>query len=368
MTLGSDNAGAGTPEGSTERAEEAPAAQPIVTELQPEPVIALPQAGPRRPGRLSRILEWFTRRGALREARAAVSAQVARPDRLLSAFSAVALAETCLRGGGRRGPQPSLACDAARRAVLLALSALAPADRAAEESIEPSALFDAAPRDLIEGAASGENVQRLRAEVISLDFRRYVELAEEEQNAMARRLIAFARRLSTSLEQRQHVVDRFARQRLMRLSAVALLLLVSLLLVASDVLVSFRDVAEGKPWRASSTYGNGGCRSPAQVCTESPFFFFHTLDEENPWVEIDLGKPIEISALVVENRSDCCADRAVPLLVEVATKRSRWKTVARIETAFDQWRPSFEPVDARYVRLKATRKTLLHLKRVRVLR
>jgi hypothetical protein len=373
LTLGSDNAEPRIPKPSLEGDEPgnapttevaAAAASAATTE------VALPAAKV-SPGRFRRVLEWFTRGQALNEARAQVAASVKRPPFLLAAFSSLALANACLRGTRRRPADYVQAAEEGRRALIFALSALTPPSSETPENEraipDVGALFDAAPGELLTRSAPAELLALVRADVTKHDFRTFSELSPADGEATARRLAAFATNVATALEEPQHRADKLVRQRFVRVGGTLLLLFTIVVAFATDLGVSFRDLADGKSFRASSGLGNGGCKSPAQSCPESPFFFFHTVDEDKPWIEIDLGKVTEFSELIVKNRSDCCADRAVPLIAEVSAKRSRWKTVARIDTTFDEWNPSFAPVEARYVRLKATRKTLLHLERVRVL-
>jgi len=94
---------------------------------------------------------------------------------------------------------------------------------------------------------------------------------------------------------------------------------------------------------------------------------FHTKQQKNPWVEIDLGELRPVSSVRVRNRLDCCQDRAVPLLVEISDESRAFVEVARKDEAFDVWelelpsRPS-----ARFVRLRAHASTILHLNEVEI--
>jgi hypothetical protein len=126
------------------------------------------------------------------------------------------------------------------------------------------------------------------------------------------------------------------------------------------------ELAHGRPWRASSALGSAGCKSPAQQCAASPAFFFHTAEEQNPWIEFDLGASKSVSAVQVDNREDCCSDRAFPLTVEVSTDHKSWKAVANKDEDFKSWRASFDAVDARWVRLRALKQTYLHFAGVRI--
>jgi hypothetical protein len=137
---------------------------------------------------------------------------------------------------------------------------------------------------------------------------------------------------------------------------------------AADKLEQRKDLARGKPWVASSRYPEYGCTSPAQVCSKSDIYFFSTNNELNPSIEWDLGAAQRVSGLRVDNRVDCCIERAVPLLVEVSLDHKTWKETARRDDEFATWKAAFAPVQARWVRLRVPRATLLHLTRVRILR
>ena len=118
-----------------------------------------------------------------------------------------------------------------------------------------------------------------------------------------------------------------------------------------------KDLAQGKKWRQSSVL----------PYPDSPHFFFHTLDDDNPWVEIDLGEPTTFSRVTVVNRRDeGLQHRAVPLVLEAGDDQQSWKQLARRDEVFDTWEAKFEPVKARYVRARAARKTFLHLEAVKV--
>lgn len=122
------------------------------------------------------------------------------------------------------------------------------------------------------------------------------------------------------------------------------------------------------PWKASSTYSaEKGCESPHQECAETRFFFC-TDHQDNPWVEFDLGKSAPVSRIVVKNRTDCggCAERAVPLVVEVSQDRETWKEVARQKDSFVDWKAQFPAEEARWVRLRSLKRTYLHLQQVRI--
>lgn len=121
------------------------------------------------------------------------------------------------------------------------------------------------------------------------------------------------------------------------------------------------------PWRASSSNGEPGCRSPRQGC-EQDHFFFHTRFENSPWVEFDVSSLKTVSRVIVTNRTDCfdCSSRAVPLVVEVADRDRKFRTVASRSADFSVWDADFSRTPAHYLRLRSTRRTHLHLKQVRI--
>ncbi len=144
-------------------------------------------------------------------------------------------------------------------------------------------------------------------------------------------------------------------------------------LTASIVLVASRaseptDLAKGKPWRASSQWAGLTCDPVHGVC--GPLhsrIFFHTNDDDSPWVEIDLGKPQTFTKLTIVNRKDeNLQHRAVPLVLEVSDDQQGWREIARRTEVFDDWKPEFPPVTARFIRARIDRKSWLHLEAVKV--
>lgn len=133
--------------------------------------------------------------------------------------------------------------------------------------------------------------------------------------------------------------------------------------VASDVPVFWSDLASGKKWTASSQRDNW---AESGKITDEPGIqiLFHTKEDDSPWFVIDLEKPVSIASVDVLNRQDCCGERAVPLLVELSDDAKTWREVARRDEPFTAWKASFPAQDARYVRLRAPRKTYLHLQKI----
>lgn len=147
--------------------------------------------------------------------------------------------------------------------------------------------------------------------------------------------------------------------------------LVSALTTASVLGVSLwlrgPNLALHRPTSASSAYRDQVATSGV-VDGIKTVHGFHTDEEDKPWLRIDLGSTTKVGSVVVYNRSDCCEDRAAPLVVEVSTDGENWTQVARREKTFSIWRARFSAVDARWVRLTAQKKTWLHFNEVEVYR
>lgn len=125
------------------------------------------------------------------------------------------------------------------------------------------------------------------------------------------------------------------------------------------------DLAEGKTWRASSSYD--GFSSERGICDgRRTRIFFHTKRENEPWVEIDLGSEMQVQRVDIQNRRDCCRDRAFPLAVEGSIDGQRWRELARHTEPFSKWTARFAATTVRYVRVKALKRTYFHLESVQI--
>lgn len=175
--------------------------------------------------------------------------------------------------------------------------------------------------------------------------------------------------LGTLLEVRQTeqaAIRRVLWRRVRMLSSallIALCLAVGIMLLASPP--DGPDLGAGKPWQASSFYP-GFPSSGIKPTKPTGGAFFSTGDDTSPWWSIDLGKPTLIESVTLENRGDCCPDRAVPLVIEVSTDGTAWREVARRKDTFRTWAPRFSPTTSRHVRVRSLRRTYLHLKDVRI--
>lgn len=125
------------------------------------------------------------------------------------------------------------------------------------------------------------------------------------------------------------------------------------------------NLAAGRAWTASSKYG-GFSPEAHIVDSNKSYIFFHTNEEQDPWVQFDLGAPTGVARVVAKNRADCCTERAIPLVVQVSLDGSRWDEVARRNDPFSTWDAVFPTKTARFVRLTTKKRTWLHLEAVTV--
>jgi hypothetical protein len=93
---------------------------------------------------------------------------------------------------------------------------------------------------------------------------------------------------------------------------------------------------------------------------------FHTNLAPNQHVTIDLGSAVRISRVVVYNRTECCFDRAVPLVLEVSTDGKNFQQVSERKDVFDRWVVKLRGTTARYVRLTDRKNDYFHLAEVEV--
>jgi hypothetical protein len=152
------------------------------------------------------------------------------------------------------------------------------------------------------------------------------------------------------------------------LAALALVALAATATVSSGVRARLfpRDLAAGRPWTASNADFNmpGSGNGPESATATG--VFFHTAQVKDPWVEIDLGDEHVIRRVRVENRPDCCQERALPLNVEILEGNNTWRLIFQRRTAFSVWSEDIGPVRARRIRFFRPGTDYFHLKRIQV--
>jgi hypothetical protein len=180
--------------------------------------------------------------------------------------------------------------------------------------------------------------------------------ATPEQRDLARVTRSMAHRLLDAIDPNRPNRNFYRRLSRMIGAGLVIALLLTGLVFAVHGVLSPTDLAAGKVWHTSSQLG----------AAYNAKILFHTNEEMNPWFEIDLGASKTVKALQITNRREANQDRAIPLIAELSEDRSSWREVARRETSFQVWEPSFAPSKARYVRLRVPRVTMFHLESVKV--
>lgn len=326
-------------------------------ELEEEESAPSAEASPR--------FEWLTRSQALREAQERVHQRSADQQR--------ALQRACLAEEGaerainpvdpfRNGSGASLALSLYREALHWALLAQPEASTAADLP----ASWAAADRSLLERLVGGP-VDAIEQNLVRAHFTRIADMPEADQRSLAWQARTLVGALIERAEGGEREVRRLRLQRLFN-ALLSIAALVGLLLIAGfgvQKLTAGPNLARDKPWRSSSAYR--GFNATTHICDNNPTkILFHTNEEDKPWFEIDLGISQQIRVVEVTNRTDGFQERAVPLVIELSDDRQKWNEVARRDDTFNTWRAKFAPQGARYVRIRALRRTFLHLESVAV--
>lgn len=373
-----------------------PAVQPSVNETPEKPdddgQVSAPSAAPAHaPAPAGRkrggFREWFWASGAMAELR----------DRRRTEAASVAVFERRARLAAELGsslldqPEPvssgtaeGAACELYRQSLYWSLLALdarrtgsSSSSSEAAATATATATVGTGPDDLralwsrtaADAGVEAAILSAVEQDLVERSFVHFAELPADEQTLAARRLRRAATALVATASPTEKQIERVWNRRMLRLAIIAALAVtvVAAISLFGNFREKQRDIAINRPWRVSST-GVARCKSPEQSCGGSSDYFFHTAEEDRPWVELDLGSVRSIAGVIVENRKDCCGERATPLILEVSKDQDRFREITRRDAAFQTWKAEFAPVEARYVRLRANRRTMLHLASVRVLR
>jgi hypothetical protein len=276
---------------------------------------------------------------------------------------------------------PSSDCDAAywleysTRALELAGQSLGP-ERASRANAQIGRMllresFEAVGR-LLPGAGSGGSVSdavapRIRggspaaALCVSEDDRRVLALALDggvdaalpDAERVVGRLIDEVRRRSTPSR------AGWPRRRILAAAFVAILV------TAAGPALFERSPWKSYRWTASS--GDFGHATSGLLGKRGRHdLLFHTANEANPWLLIDMLEPRTIARIILENRLDCCAERGLPMVVEAGETAESMAELGRRSDPFDTWILAFAPRRARFVRIRSEATTVLHLREVRI--
>lgn len=311
--------------------------------------------------------EWLWRGRALREARASLQQTSAKQRlRLQRARTAAEWADRALDPVDplRNGSAIPLTFSLYREAVYWALLAQ-------EEELEASSLKDAfaiSDEELLLGAVNRpEDLTTIQEILCRRSFITTAGVALPQLEVEARMVSQFLHVLLKQPDQGEQTIQILLFQRWAHISGLFLLMAALIIGAVLGLTHSKKkpDLAAGKPWKTSST--GLTCYPQRHQCgSATTDILFHTQEEDNPWFEIDLKAPTSFRQIDVHNRSDCCPDRAVPLVIEISDDRQKWQEIARRNETFDVWTATFNEQKARYVRARALRHTTLHLEKMAI--
>jgi hypothetical protein len=197
-------------------------------------------------------------------------------------------------------------------------------------------------------------------------------LAGDERRSAGQGLRVVAHALAAPLAADAGRIGKVWIARVLRIGICVAGLLAVVLAVAlreeEEEVVTGPNLALGRPVTMSSRYAEGKVgHDPSALVDGNPTNMgFHT-DRGGPQhVTIDLGAERRIRRVVVYNRTDCCAEKAVPLRIEVSEDGKKYREVAQRKENFDIWKAKLSPTDARYVKLTCLGGDYFHLAEVEV--
>jgi hypothetical protein len=248
----------------------------------------------------------------------------------------------------------------AQRVLLVLWQEAARAARAAADdprSVDPPS---ASTREVLERAAGGaalwgalERALERALEEPSAQAR----LAHEEVAARVASFSGFTLRLADAIERPEREVRR---QRATKFAARWLPVAAGVvaLVTAAWSLFGPADLTRRATRTLSSELGD--CKRGE--CGDATFHIRH---ESSPWVRYDFGAQQELRSIAVRNRTDCCYERAIPLVVETSDDGKIWSERVRTERPFVDWSATFR-ARARFLRLRIAGTSYLHLKSVTI--
>jgi hypothetical protein len=106
-------------------------------------------------------------------------------------------------------------------------------------------------------------------------------------------------------------------------------------------------------------------------------YAFHTAEEQNPFIKIDLGSTKEVHGIVISNRKSCCQERAQSLTVWISDDGKNWKPYWKAKKLKEKWDISIETESMgatvsgkklRYIKIGLDDKEeqILHLNKIKI--
>ena len=165
-------------------------------------------------------------------------------------------------------------------------------------------------------------------------------------------------------------LEPMSRRQLMRSRAVLwTVILVAVMVTAGAVFywsVRPRNIALHKYATAN---GSAFDTTPSKAVDGNRYesFGFHSTPHPSPWLLVDLGKRYTITQAEIYGRHDCCYEQSVPLVLEVSRDGEHFTTIATRAAPFDSidpWSVTMNSVEARYVRLRVLKESVLVLSEI----
>lgn len=139
----------------------------------------------------------------------------------------------------------------------------------------------------------------------------------------------------------------------------------------AEVQVRPRNLAAGRFASQSSTYSSAIAARAVDGNTDGNYYknsVTHTNSNLRAWWRVDLGSEIDIGAVVLHNRTDCCSDRLSNFDVEVSRDAVNWQLVHEFTGAAPARTPLAVHAVGRYVRVRLRGTDNLSLAEVEVFR
>lgn len=136
-----------------------------------------------------------------------------------------------------------------------------------------------------------------------------------------------------------------------------------------------KNLALGQPATQSSIYrGTGfdhgprfGCDGILECRPQEPQLLVHTMLEDRPWWQVDLGRELPLTGLKLYNRIACCQEKARTVQVLLSSDGSNWrKTYSHDGSTFKVLAVDLAGQKARYVRLQLAERNFLHFQECEV--
>ncbi len=150
-----------------------------------------------------------------------------------------------------------------------------------------------------------------------------------------------------------HTPARLSITRALRLAGLVLVT-VLLGLVAVRALLAPANRALHKPVTASSRFPD--TPDPSGLTDgDQTSLGVHTTVEQGAWVAVDLGLVYKVRKIKIYNRTDCCPDEVLPLIVEASVPSDPAPFVAQRNTHFNVWEIDVGGHPASMIKVKAVK-------------